>query len=224
MALLQRVWPPALLPSLPHPISFELPSIPPSEDHNLGTFFLLCRVIPITFLVILGLFRCPSVPAFFITLPLNFLDFYITKTHFGPKLVGLKWYFDRSESPIFPFLVFSSHPLPFVASTGNSNLFWITFLISTFVDGILVLFFLVAGKITFVMIAVIRFILTVGNMAGFLKCYNIAKISAEKVRRSLLLDQNVTFQAANEGNVSDGGSDKEKKDEQNYKELSDEIE
>jgi hypothetical protein len=202
-----------------------------SENSTLGPFFILCRLILITIVLILGVFGCSSGTAFLITLPLNFLDFYITKTLFGPNLVGLKWYFDRSESPIFPFLVFYSQPSPFVASTRNSNLFWIGLLVSVVIEAVLILFFLMAGKITFVLISIIMFILTAGNISGFIKCHNIAKITEEKAARSLLLDQNVTFQAANEGNPSDLESEEEeiggnrgKRIEQNEKELSDEIE
>jgi hypothetical protein len=46
-------------------------------------------------------------------------------------------------------------------------------------------------------------------LSGFAKCYNLAKITADKAARSLLLDQSVKFQAAKDGNVSESGSEEE---------------
>jgi hypothetical protein len=181
----------------------------PSEDTASGALFVVCRFAPIVVAVILGAFGCATGPAFLITLPLNLLDFCVTKSHFGLGLVGLKWYFDRTESPIFPFLVFYSRPFPFVASTGNSNLFWIGLLASAVADIVLALFFVVAGRIAFVVISVIMLFLALLNISGFVRCHNIAKSTAEKAARSLLLDQNVSFQAAKEANVSDQASEEE---------------
>ena len=55
-------------------------------------------------------------------------SFYFTKTIYGWSLVGIKWLFDKTKQPEFPFITFSVRQLPFVASALNSNTFWITLL------------------------------------------------------------------------------------------------
>jgi hypothetical protein len=179
-----------------------------SEDAS-GPLFVLCRLAPILAIAILGSSRCPPTLAFLTVLALSFVDFFVTKSHFGPGLVGLHWYCDRTQSPTFPFIVFHTQPFPFVATTGNSNLFWIGLLVSAVADAIMALLFLVAGRIIFVIGSIALLVLTVVNISGFVKCYNIAKISADRAARSLLLDQNVTFQAANEANASDTDGEEE---------------
>jgi hypothetical protein len=181
----------------------------PSEDTHSGFFFVFCRTAPIILLVIVSFFRNPTVMSFSIIILSSFLDFYITKMHFGLSLVGLKWYLDRSECPTFPYIVFYARPFPFSPTIGISNLFWMVLLAAAVADAVLVLIFIVAGRGRFIAISALMLVLALLNITGFVRCHNLAKASGDRAARSLLLDQNVTFQAAKEANVSDAGSEEE---------------
>lgn len=129
---------------------------------------------------------------------LGIVDFYSTKNYFGLGLVGLKWYYNSSEEPKFPHFVFFSQPLPFVATTPNSNAFWLGLFLSSSLWGFLIFvcFLLVNAK--WALLASFMLCLSLINFWCFMQCHNLAKTKAENAARVLLLDPNVPFQQANE--------------------------
>lgn len=161
-------------------------------------FFIVCHLLPIALGIIWCYIHCnPAIPLF-VTVIIELVKLYYTKEYFGLGLVGLKWYFDKTEQPSFPHIVYYSRPLPFVPATFDSNLFWIMLLTSSITSIILtIVYFMVFGwrmRILAIIITVINF----WNVSAFMKCHNAGKEQADSVARTLLLDTNVSFHPAKE--------------------------
>jgi hypothetical protein len=180
-----------------------------AESTSSPAFFIVLRLSPILASLILGMTNSSVALSALAVLVLGLLDFYLTKSHFGLGLVGLRWFVDRSESPNFPFLAYYSRPFPFVATTFDSNVFWVTLLLSAVLDALALVVLAAARGWRWGLISVALLFLTLLNISGFIRCHNIAKMTADKAARSLLLDTSVTFQAANEVVHSESESDDE---------------
>jgi hypothetical protein len=144
-----------------------------------------------------------------IVLFIAIIDFYLTKSRFGIGLVGLQWYFNRSEAPDFPFLVFYCRPFPFIAKTLDSNIFWVGFLISIILDIVLAIIFTATWRMDWMTVSFALLGITGINFSAFLHCHQIGKIQAGNAARSLLLDTSVAFQKAKEFVQSDSQSEEE---------------
>jgi hypothetical protein len=159
---------------------------------------------PIIVGLILALSNAPLSLSALLIWPLAFADFCLTKSYFGPGLVGLRWHINEAESSTFPFVVCFSRPLPFVASIYNSNIFWVSLLSSAMFDALLLVALAAARGFGWATFAVVLLGLTMLNILAFIRCYRIAKMAADMAARSLLLDASARFQAA--GDVSPSGT------------------
>jgi ABC-type uncharacterized transport system permease subunit len=178
-------------------------SLPPSNDSNSTILFLLVRFTPILITLIFGISNSSFFFSSLLFLLFAFLDFYLTKTYFGLNLVGLHWFFDRSQSPNFPFIVFFALPSPFVAKTFNSNIFWIGLVFSAFFDFLLSVIFAVASRFRWTILFGILFLLTIFHIVAFVKCHAIVKNTEDEAVKTLLFGRNVPFQEVTEKRESD---------------------
>jgi hypothetical protein len=176
---------------------------PPSVSATSAPSFIGLRLAPIVVTLILALSNVRLWVSALLILPLAFADFYLTKSHFGPLLVGLRWNIDASEAPNFPFLVCFSRPLPFVASTRNSNVFWVGLTMAAMLDALLLVVLAAARGLGWATLSVVMLCPTVLNILGFIKCYRIAKTTADMAVRTMLIDGSVMFQVALSDTLSD---------------------
>jgi hypothetical protein len=149
-------------------------------------------------------------------------DFVGTVQFFGLALVGLKWYFSRTEAPRFPFMVFSSRPFPFIPTNFDSNAFWLGLLFSFLGHCVCTVVFLVRNGLAWFCVCGLLWLLSFINIWGFHKCHLASKEEAENAARVLLLDTSVVaFQPAVDPNVSDPESEKDKDEKEELPEVVD---
>lgn len=185
-----------------------------------GLFFTL-RLGPVLLCLILGLAHASFVLSATTVLILAAADFWLTKNHFGLGLVGLRWSCDKRETPEFPFLVCYSRPFPFVASTLDSNIFWLGLLCAAILDIVLSLVFMVESPKWFV-VSLVLLSLNAMNFYGFMRCHAVSKTQADNAARTLLLDTSVTmFQAANEAKENEPTTDESEIEQENQESLDD---
>ncbi|OHT10911.1 hypothetical protein TRFO_19584 [Tritrichomonas foetus] len=197
------------------------------QDESKGTgssigLYLVTRFTPVILCFIFISIHFNFVFSAFILSILGLFDFLLTKNYFGIGLVGLKWYFSSSEAPKFPYIVFFSRPLPFVASTVDSNAFWLGLFVgsgSWIIAGAVGMFI---GGTKWFILCIVLLVATLLNFWGFMKCHNLAKLKAEDAARNLLLDTTVTFQAANELAGGDSSSSSSPIEESNNEDEDDE--
>lgn len=163
-----------------------------------NTFILLRLAPPILFLV-LGLTGQSFILSAIAILLLILADFYLTKSCFGLELVGLRWQIDPTEAPQFPHVTFYSRPFPFVASTTDSNIFWLFLVTGTILYFTLFAVFAILGRLGWVLLSLFATALNVITITAFMRCHQVSRAQADSVARTLLLDTSVTmFQAAKE--------------------------
>lgn len=160
--------------------------------------FIFLRIFPLIITFILSYFRIPIIISTLLITISCIIDLFFTKEHFGLGLVGLRYYRNKSESPKFPNFVYYSKPLPFVASTIDSNIFWLGLILSPIGWAISSVFYAFLFGIDWFFICLLACILNLLNFSAFMKCHNAGKEQADSIARTLLLDKNVTFQTAKE--------------------------
>jgi len=181
-------------------------SIYVNDSHASIWLYLLVQLLPYLYLFTIQNHR------FFarncsICLTLYLISFFAVRSYFGYHLVGLSWYFDFKNANSFPFIYYYSRPVPFVATTTNSNVFWLSLFGINIVSIVLSIISLFLGVIPWFITFLIVFILGIFNLSRFIKCHNVAKEKVDEIARSLLLDTG-DFQ-----NVSESlSSDEEKND------------
>lgn len=182
-------------------IQFSMPnnSISTSLPISKSTFIIL-RIFPLILTFILSYFKVPIIISVLIISLSCIADLFFTKEYFGLGLVGLRYYRNKSESPNFPNFVYYSKPLPFVASTIDSNVFWLGLILSPAGWAISALFYAFFFGIQWFFICFVACLINLLNFSAFMKCHNAGKEQADSIARTLLLDKNVTFQAAKEEN------------------------
>ena len=159
--------------------------------------YVVMRLAPPVSFLVLGLTNREFLLSAVASILLVVADFYLTKNYFGMELVGLRWQVDPNEAPQFPFVVFDARPFPFVASTSDSNVFWLFLVISTVLDFVLFVVFAALGRGGWVLIAALATALCVVNISAFMRCHQMSRAQADSAARTLLLDTSVTmFQAA----------------------------
>lgn len=173
--------------------------------------FLFIHFLPIITCFLFSLMKFNFYLSFLIILILGIGDFILTRNYFGYGLVGLKWYFNPSEASNFPYIVFFSRPLPFVATTIDSNAFWLGLFINFAMWVLLVLLSAGINGFNWMLLCGIMLILSLFNFWGFMKCHNFQQSKADDAIRTVLLDTTDAFQAANEVGV--GGSSSSENDE-----------
>lgn len=162
------------------------------------SIFIFLRIFPLVITFILSYFRIPIIVSFLLISVSCSIDLFFTKEQFGLGLVGLRYYRNKSEAPNFPNFVYYSKPLPFVASTIDSNVFWLGLIISPIGWAISSVFNLFLFGFGWFLISFIACLLNLLNFSAFMKCHNAGKEQADSIARTLLLDTNVTFKAAKE--------------------------
>lgn len=185
-----------------------------------GLYFAL-RLGPVLLCLILGLAHASFVLSATTVLIIAGADFWLTKNHFGLGLVGLRWSFDKTETPEFPHISCYSRPFPFVASTFDSNIFWLGLLCAAVLDVIITIVFLVDSPKWFI-ITLILLALNAFNFYGFMRCHAVSKTQADNAARTLLLDTSVTmFQAANEAKENEPTTDESDLEEEKAESIDD---
>ncbi|OHT16548.1 hypothetical protein TRFO_13143 [Tritrichomonas foetus] len=175
--------------------------------------YIALRVIPLLSAFFLSYFHAPISISIIFVFIICFIDIYITKEHFGIGLVGLRWYRNKSESPKFPNIVYYSKPLPFVASTIDSNIFWLGLLLSPVGWIISAVFYCYFYGSRWLLICCGAAAINLMNFSAFMRCHNAGKEQADSIARTLLLDKNVSFQVAKEENELSSTSEEETEDE-----------
>ena len=178
--------------------------------------FLFVHFLPLIICFLFSIFNFNFFLSLIIVLITGIFDFILTKNYFGFGLVGLKWYFNPSEATNFPYIVFFSRPLPFVASTIDSNAFWLGLFINFGLWIFLTLISFAANGFGWIILCGIMFILSLINFWGFMKCHNYQQSKADDAIRTVLLDTKDAFQAANEiGPGTDSSSENNEEETQN---------
>ena len=162
--------------------------------------FVCFRAAPLVIAFLLAYLRFQIIPSALLTILACLVDLFFTKEYFGLGLVGLRWYRNKDEKHQFPNLVFYSKPLPFVASTIDSNIFWLGLLLSNVGWVLFTIFFGFIYGFFWALICIICAVLNFCNFSAFMNCHNAGKEQADSIARNLLLDKNVSFQAAKEEN------------------------
>lgn len=188
-------------------------TIPAAQIRVSKTVYLAIRVTPLIAAYILSTMKTPIVISALITFILSFIDLFLTKEYFGPGLVGLRYYRNQSEVPRFPNIVYFSKPLPFVASSADSNVFWVGLLFSTVGWTILCFIYILFSRFMWFLISFLITVVNIMNFSAFMKCHNVGKEQADSIARNLLLDKNVSFQAAKEENELSSDSDGNEEEE-----------
>lgn len=130
-----------------------------------------------------------------LTLLLVVLATYFTKNTFSWSLVGIKYYIDKNQQPTFPHIIYSSRPLPFVATLSNSNAFWLTLFFSNVIFILLLFSSLFSSNYSkMLFIFVIEFV-NAANLQLLVVCHGRTKTASDAVARNLLLDPHVEFQS-----------------------------
>jgi hypothetical protein len=185
----------------------------PAEGVFYAGYYVTFKVVPMIFCSMLGASVFADQWGYqLLLIAFGILDFLMTRNYFGLNLVGLKWYFDRSEAPDPPYIVFFSRPFPFVASTFDSNIFWVGLLVTCVIYLILAFALTPSKGLKWLFFCLFHLFLNLVNLWGFMKCHKLSKQLAENVARGLLLDASVAFQPAieappSEDSESDGVSD-----------------
>lgn len=175
--------------------------------------FLFTHFLPVVLCFMLSILKFNFFLSFIAILIVEICDFLLTKNYFGYGLVGLIWYFNPSETSKFPYIVFYSRPLPFVASTINSNAFWLGLFINS---GAWILVAMISAALNgfkWILLCILMLILTLINFWGFMKCHNFQQSKADDAIRTVLLDTTDAFQAANELGAGNDSSSSGKNDE-----------
>ena len=171
----------------------QRPNVPVSKE-----VFIACKIVPIFISVFFTLFKAPWFGSFLLAGACTGLEIFLCKDYFAPRLVGLRWYFERVDGSLLPRLVFFARPLPYVAAPVDVNLFWsamigaevlwtiITFLTVVFCDSRWIFMMVLFTSINF------------GSLIAFERCRDTSREQADNVARSLLLDTNISFQKAEE--------------------------
>ena len=180
----------------------ESTQIKADNPHALPFFML----VHFTYLIILVFFKNSLNPFLkgILILALVFLANYLTNTSFSWTMVGIQLKFDKNKP--FPFVSISSRSLPFVASTVNSNAFWLTLLISTIALFLYSIINLITQEKAYGAILFVSFLVNLVNLHFYIKGHNEAKDEADAATRSMLLDATVAFQTV-EKNLSDEDDD-----------------
>lgn len=173
------------------------------EDNNNGCSssiggFLFIHFLPLVLCFLLSILSFNFFLSFLLISAAGICDFILTKNYFGLGLVGLKWYLNPIEASRFPYIVYFARPLPFVASTINSNAFWLGLFINFGSWILLILISVVIGGLKWIFLCSMMFILSLINFWGFMKCHNFQQSKADDAIRTVLLDTTDAFQAANE--------------------------
>lgn len=178
--------------------------------------FLFVHFLPLTISFLFSIFNFNFFLSLIIVLITGIFDFILTKNYFGFGLVGLKWYFNPSEATNFPYIVFFSRPLPFVASTIDSNAFWLGLFINFGLWIFLTLISVAVNGFGWIVLCGIMFVLSLINFWGFMKCHNYQQSKADDAIRTVLLDTKDAFQAASEiGPGTDSSSENNEEETQN---------
>jgi hypothetical protein len=178
--------------------------------HFSRPLYFAARLCPPTATFLLAYFDLHfPVSAVFLVI-LTIIEFRITNDHFAFGPIGLRWYFSFTDSHGFPFVVYTSKPLPFIAPASDSNAFWIGMIVPIVIGviGGLVIVFLRGLEWWILVLG-----LAVGNalnFVAFLKCKNIGSEEADTAAKNILLDTaKVAFQAANDAAGDEGQSDED---------------
>ena len=150
-----------------------------------------------------------------LTFGLSAAAFFLTKTHFGWILVGIRWVIDQKKQPEFPFITFSAKPLPFVSTAFNSNLFWVTLFFSTVATILSTISYLLGPKTIVGLFLAFSSTLCVININFFIRCHNVAKSQSDRQARTVLLDTTAEFEHVDDSDEEDNGSSEQTDDQKN---------
>ena len=140
-----------------------------------------------------------------IILVLILIALYFTNTHFSWTLVGIQLKIEKKKS--FPSVSILSRSLPFVASTINSNSFWLTLFASTILLFFISIYHIFSPSKVYGILLLIGFIAHSVNLHFYVRGHNEAKDEADAAARSMLLDATVAFQTVDK-NLSDDEDEK----------------
>ena len=172
--------------------------------------FVALYVLPFFILLLSEIIVINETISALLILTLNVAAFFLTKTYFGWILVGIRWNVDKEKQPEFPFITFSAKPLPFVSTTFNSNLFWVTLFLSTAATIFVTIIYLLGPYTILGAALAISSMLCVININFFIRCHNVAKSQSDRQARTVLLDATAEFE-----HVDDSGEDSSQQIDEN---------
>ena len=138
------------------------------------------------------------------------ISFYATMKYFGPILVGYKWSIDLKIK--FPYIATEINPSSENVDVSDSDLFWISLVGSNCLWFALAVIYLVTGKGRGILILII-WVADAVNAFGFMKCHSQSRQQADNAVRSLLLNANASFPAAQD--IDGSESDEAEEESQN---------
>lgn len=162
-----------------------------------------CKTTPVLVSLVLATFNAPFVGSLALLGILTGVEIFVCKEYFGIGLVGLRWYFSQSEAPKFPHIVFYSRPLPYVASSLDSNAFWGILLFSVIAWTVVTFINMIWFAKKWIIIEIVFTIVNLLNLYAFLKCQSAGKEASNNVAKTLLLDTNESFQNVPKDSESD---------------------
>jgi hypothetical protein len=184
----------------------------PASTTASPSLYFTCRASPLVLATCAAYFDPPFGPSSLLIILLALADLFLTKEHFAPELVGLRWYFSLAESAGFPFVVFFSRPLPFVASTSGSHAFWMGLIVATILSFALAALLLFLAGVKWGILSGCVAVANLLNFLAFLKCKSASSEEIDTLARSILLDTTaISFQAVNE--VDDEPDDPHREEE-----------
>ena len=189
--------------------------IPGKHDNPHALFFFL--LLHFSYIFVLFMSGLNLYLKGFLILGLILVALYFTNTQFAWTLIGIQLNFDKTKS--FPAVSISSRTFPFVASTINSNSFWLTLFAITILLFFVSIYYLFSPSKIYGLLLLTGFISHVINLHFYIKGHNEAKDEADAAARSMLLDATVAFQTVDK-NLSD---DEDEKKQQTIEEQQQQI-
>ena len=160
--------------------------------------FVACAFTPVVLSALFSFLSAPWLGTFLLVGICAGLSIFLIKDHFGPRLVGLRWYFERAEGSTAPRLVFFARPLPYVAAPADVSFFWGTMIGVGGAWAAVAVLALMFMEAKWVFMDLVLAGAHAANFVAFMKCRDESREQADNVARTLLLDTNISFQQAKE--------------------------
>lgn len=175
--------------------------------------FFACKATPVMASLVLAAFDSPFIGSMLLLGILTGVEIFICKEYFGIGLVGLRWYFSKEEAGKFPFVVFYSRPLPYVASALDLNAFWGIMLFSAVSWSVCTILFMMWFEKKWVFMEAIFSIVNILNLFAFLKCQSTGKQESDNIAKTILLGTNESFQnVPKESDAEDSSAEESKRE------------
>lgn len=127
---------------------------------------------------------------YFFTLIFAIIDLWLCRRKYSYSLVGLTWNLEMPDPQLSfeDMVAFQIEPDPFVASTRDSNVFWLLLCGTTAYYVLLTIISLLKLHIIAFFFLIIISFLEITNLFLYLKCLNISKKQSEETVKSVMIN------------------------------------